>query len=59
LTDINTKIVFVTYLAIGKRSKKTVENVLLTLSSALRKAKAWGYACGNFSLADITLPVKE
>jgi integrase len=58
LTEINTKIVqgFVAYLATGKRSKKTVENVLLTLSSVLRKARAWGYACGNFSLADITLP---
>ena len=58
LTDISTKIVqgFVAYLATGKRSKNTVENVLLTLSSLLRKARAWGYACGNFSLADITLP---
>jgi integrase len=58
LTDITTRIVqgFVAYLSTGKRSKKTVENVLLTLSSLLRKAKAWGYACGNFSLADITLP---
>jgi integrase len=58
LTDITTKIVqgFVAYLATGKRSKKTVKNVLLTLSSVLRKARAWGYACGNFSLADITLP---
>ena len=37
-------------------SRKTVENVLLTLSSILRKAKAWGYACGSFALADITLP---
>ncbi len=58
LTEINTKIVqaFVAYLATGGRSKKTVENVLLTLSSILRKAKAWDYACGSFSLADITLP---
>jgi integrase len=46
----------VAYLATGGRSKKTVENVLLTLSSILRKAKAWDYACGSFSLADITLP---
>ena len=38
LTEINTKTVqsFVAYLATGGRSKKTVENVLLTLSSILR-----------------------
>jgi len=58
LTEINTKIVqaFVAHLASGGRSKKTVENVLLTLSSILRKAKAWEYACGSFSLAELTLP---
>jgi integrase len=58
LTEINTRAVqaFVAHLAIGGRSRKTVENVLLTLSSILRKAKAWDYACGNFSFADITLP---
>ena len=64
LTEITTKAVqtFVAYLATGGRSRKTVENVLLTLSSILRTARAWDYACGNFSLADITLPregVKE
>src|SRR5258707_11928938 len=60
LTEINTKTVqaFVAYLATGGRSKKTVENVLLTLSSILRKAKAWDYACGSFSLAEITMPRK-
>ena len=58
LTEINTKIVqaFVAYIATGGRSRKTVENVLLTLSSILRKAKAWDYACGSFSLAEITMP---
>jgi integrase len=58
LTEINTKTVqsFVAYLATGGRSKKTVENALLTLSSILRTAKAWDYACANFSLADITMP---
>jgi integrase len=57
LTEINTKAVqdFVAYLANG-RSRKTVENVLLTLSTILHKAKAWGCACGSFSLADITMP---
>jgi hypothetical protein len=36
--------------------KKTVENVLLKLSSILRTAKAWDYACGNFSFMDSTMP---
>jgi integrase len=58
LLEINTKEVqnFVTYLATGGRSKKTVENVLLTLSSILRTARAWDYACGNFSFSGITMP---
>jgi len=58
LTEINTKIVqsFVAHLATGGRSRKTVENVLLTLSSILRKARAWDYACGSFTLAEITMP---
>ncbi len=58
LTEINTKAVqsFVGYLATGGRTKKTVENVLMTLSSILRTAKAWGYACGSLSLADLTMP---
>ena len=61
LTEINTKTVqnFVAYLATGGRSKKTVENVLLTLSSILRTARSWDHACGNFSLADITMPRAE
>jgi integrase len=33
-----------------------VKNVLLTLSSILRTAKAWDYACGSFTLTDITMP---
>ncbi len=58
LTELTTKTVqgFVTYLASGGRSRKTVENVLLTLSSLLRTARAWGYACGDFRFADLTLP---
>jgi integrase len=58
LVEINTKVAqcFVAYLATGGRSRKTVESVLLTLSSILRTAKAWDYACGTFSLANITLP---
>ena len=58
LTEINTKAVqsFVAYLASGGRSRKTVENVLLTLSSILRTARVWGYACGSFKFSDLTLP---
>ena len=58
LTEVNTKAVqtFVAYLASGGRSRKTVENVLMTLSSLLRTAKSWDYACGSWSLADITMP---
>jgi integrase len=58
LTAIRTKEVqsFVAYLASGGRSRKTVENVLLTVSSLLKTARAWGYACGDFRFADLTLP---
>jgi len=58
LTEITTRTAqgFVAYLASGGRSRKTVENVLLTLSSLLKTAKAWGYACGDFRFADLTLP---
>ena len=58
LPEINTKAVqtFVAYLATGGRSRKTVENVLLTLSSILRVARSWDYACAGFKLADITMP---
>jgi hypothetical protein len=43
LTAIRTKEVqsFVAYLATGGRSRKPVENVLLTLSSLLKTARAW------------------
>jgi integrase len=58
LPEANTKTVqaFVTHLASRRLSRKYVENILLTLSSILSKARAWGYACGSFSLADLTLP---
>lgn len=58
LTAITTRAVqgFVAHLASGGRSRKTVENVLLTISSLLKTARAWGYACGNFRFADLTLP---
>lgn len=58
LTGINAKTVqaFVAYLASGGRSKKTVENVLMTLSSLFCTARAWEYACGNWSQENLTLP---
>ena len=58
LMQITTKTVqgFVAHLASGGRSRKTVENVLLTLSSLLKTARAWGYASGDFRFADLTLP---
>ncbi len=58
LSEITTKTVqgFVAYLAGGGRSRRTVENVLLSLSSLLKTARAWGYACGDFRFADLTLP---
>lgn len=58
LVEITTKTVqgFVAHLAGGGRSRKTVENVVLTLSSLLKTARAWGYACGDFRFAGLTLP---
>jgi len=56
LPEITTKIVqgFVAYLAGGGRSRKTAENVLL--SSLLKTARSWGYACGDFRFVDLMLP---
>jgi integrase len=58
LPEINTKLVqlFVTSLATAGLLRKTIENILLTLSSLQRTARAWDYACGSFSLSDLTLP---
>lgn len=58
LAEVTTKAVqgFVAYLAGDGRSRKTVENVLLTLSSLLKTARAWNYKCGDFRFADLTLP---
>jgi integrase len=58
LTEITTKSVqeFVAYLAGGGRSRKTVENVLVTLSSILRTAKDWEYRCGELKFSALTLP---
>jgi integrase len=58
LPEINTRIVqsLVTSLALRGLQRKTIENILLTLTSLLRKAKAWGYAAGSISFSDLTLP---
>jgi hypothetical protein len=50
LIELNTKAIqgFVAYLANGGRSRKTVENVLGSLSSRLKTARSWEYAVGNF-----------
>jgi integrase len=58
LPEITTKVVqgFVAYLAGGGRSRKTAENNLLTLSTLLKTARSWGYACGDFRFAELTLP---
>ena len=58
LTELNTKAIqsFVAYLASGGRSRKTVENVLVSLSSLLKKARSWEYAVGNFRVTDLTMP---
>lgn len=58
LTEINTKVVqgFVAYLAQAGRSKKTTLNVLATLSSIMRTARDWDYACASFQFSALTLP---
>lgn len=47
---------FVTGLSNGKRTRKTIENVLLTLSSILTTARTWGYDVPKVSLSDLALP---
>jgi integrase len=58
LTDVNNRTVqaFVTTLATGGRTRKTIDNVLNTLSSILRSAKTFNYACGQFSRRELKLP---
>lgn len=61
LADVNSRTVqaFVTTLAEGGRTRKTIENILNTLSSILRSAKTFGYACGQFSRKELALPRKR
>jgi integrase len=49
---------FVTTLASGQRTAKTIENVLLTLSSILSAARKWGYKVPTVALSDLSLPRK-
>ena len=58
LPEIDTKTVqsFVAYLAQGGRSRKTTTNVLATLSSIMRTARDWDYACASFQFSALTLP---
>jgi integrase len=61
LIELTTKRVqaFVNTLSAGKRKRKTVENILLTLSSILGFARKWGYALPQFSLSNLTLPQRD
>jgi integrase len=47
---------FVTSLSNGTRVRKTIENVLLTLSSILSAGRTWGYTIPKVSLSDLSLP---
>jgi integrase len=49
---------FVTTLTSGQRTAKTIENVLLTLSSILSSARKWGYKLPTVALSDLSLPRK-
>jgi integrase len=60
LTELTVKKMqtFVTTLASGQRTAKTIENVLLTLSSILSAARKWGYKLPTVALSDLSLPRK-
>jgi integrase len=60
LTDLTVKRMqtFATSLVSGKRTAKTVENILLTLSSILGSARKWGYKVPEVRLSDLSLPQK-
>jgi integrase len=47
---------FVTSLSAGQRTRKTIENILLTLSSILSAGRSWGYAAPKVSISDLSLP---
>jgi integrase len=47
---------FATSLSTGSRTRKTIENILLTLSSILTSGRKWGYAIPLISISDLSLP---
>jgi len=58
LSDLTVKQMqtFVTTLNSGERKTKTIENVLLTLSSIMASARKWGYKVPKVSFSDLSLP---
>jgi integrase len=61
LTELSPEIVqdFVTHLGTeANLCRKTVENVVLTLSSIVGTARDWNYACGGFTFKALTLPTE-
>jgi integrase len=50
---------FVTKLAQASLSRKTLLNILSTLSSILETAKRWGYVCQPVDYKTLTIPVAE
>lgn len=47
---------FVAALSDGSRTRKTIENILLTLFSILAAGRLWDYAIPKTSLSDLSLP---
>lgn len=47
---------FVTSMSNGSRTRKTIENVFLTLGSILSTARDWGYNVPKVTLSDLRLP---
>jgi integrase len=58
LTELTAKRLqtFITGLSDGQRKRKTIENIMLTLSSILSTARKWGYDIPKVSLSDLSLP---
>ena len=58
LTSIDTKSVqaFVTSLSTKGLARKTIENILMTLSTIFRMARDWKYAVGEWSFSALSLP---
>jgi integrase len=58
LASIDTRHVqaFVTWLAMKGLARKTIENILMTLSTILHTAKDWKYAVGDWSFSAVSLP---